>query len=143
MAEPLFEGYTPGDTSVTLGTIKDTRTELHNGSPSVPSEVYCSNYIALEGPPTMGLGSSKERNFRPPSAPPPPHKKGGPAREKVRKQSREIRTQDGHWPQVPSTRKNHYLITSDATEQDKKLRQSPYHITATCIDHCFVLTSKA
>ena len=32
------------------------------------------------------------------------HIKGGPARRKVRKQSRKCRTPDSHWSQVPSTR---------------------------------------
>jgi hypothetical protein len=41
--------------------------------------------------------------------------------EKVRKQNRERFTQDAHWPQVPSTRKNRYVISSDTKEEDNNI----------------------
>ena len=48
-----------------------------------------------------GVRAPVQRYFRSPSPSPP---KSGPTRGKVRKQSRERRTQDGRWPQVTSTR---------------------------------------
>ena len=46
--------------------------------------------------------------------------KGGPACGKVwKKKGRKHRTQDGRWPQVPSTLEHRYLSTSDTTEKDK------------------------
>jgi len=76
--------------------------------------------------------------------PPHPHpQKGRTGKGK----GKDIKQRDSYakWPLAASAvhTKSHYLITSDATEKDKNLRQSSYHITAMCIGHCFVLTSKA
>lgn len=84
----------------------------------------------------------KKEIFAPPHPPTPTPQKGRTGKGKVRKQSRDSYAR---WPLAASAvdTKSHYLITSDATEKDKNLRQSSYHITATCIGYCFVLTSKA
>jgi len=61
---------------------------------------FCySNPPFFRGPPTAGSDPGEINFF----APPPPPNKGAPTREKVRKQSRERRTQDGRLPQVLST----------------------------------------
>ena len=138
VAELPFDGYASGVTSVRHSILSNhARTELHISYPPVPSEVYYSKYVAIRGPTTERLGPSEKRNFR------PPPRKGGPARGKVKKQSREIRSKMATGSKGRRHEKSYYLIRSDATEKDKNLRQSSYHITVVCNGHCFVLPSKA
>ena len=52
------------------------------------------------------------------------YSKGGRAWGKGRKLGRQRPTQDGRWPKVPSTQRNHYVITYDIAAKDKNIRNT-------------------
>ena len=99
---------------------------------------FCySNPPFFRGPRTAGSDPG-ERNF----FVSPPLNKGAPTREKVRKQSRERRTQDGRLPQVLSTQqitsKLHPIYYQERSKHMQHSRASVIcHGFPSCDRHCF------